>query len=420
MKKLNFLLFALILLLSSPGNLRAATSCYDSDGRYNYDTKGSTEDGNYSRTDFCEDTRMGAEVDICTGEYCVLREYYCGSDDAIKESIYKCPNGCENGRCANVSESETKDSNFYLNIKYPNNGEVLEVGKTYRITWEQKNVDKVSIGYKDLTLAWIKEEFDVDSSQAVQSYEWIIPASLVGTNAFLYIGYSDANNSKNDHVISKKIFTIAGPGKSGYYQDQDDNQDDNQVSQDGGISINNDEMYKRLKGKILLKVEDDGRAYYVHPSNKKMYYLGTPAEAFEIMRKQGVGITNENISKIGVKITELPGPDDDSDGLSNLFEDAIGTQKNNKDTDGDGFDDMSEIIGGYNPMNENGAKMSWDTVFSDKQKGKIFLQVERNGEAWYINPEDSKKYFLGRPTDAFTIMRSLSLGISSNDFDTMK
>jgi hypothetical protein len=47
------------------------------------------------------------------------------------------------------------------------------------------------------------------------------------------------------------------------------------------------------------------------------------------------------------------------------------------------------------------------------------LQVEKNGEAWYINPNDLKRYFLGRPTDAFNIMRTLGLGISNANFDNL-
>lgn len=48
-------------------------------------------------------------------------------------------------------------------------------------------------------------------------------------------------------------------------------------------------------------------------------------------------------------------------------------------------------------------------------KGRILLQVEQNGEAWYVNPVDSKRYYLGRPADAFDIMRNLGLGITDND-----
>ena len=48
--------------------------------------------------------------------------------------------------------------------------------------------------------------------------------------------------------------------------------------------------------------------------------------------------------------------------------------------------------------------------------GAILLDVERNGEAWYIYPEDNKRYYLGRPNDAFQIMRELGLGISEYNF----
>jgi hypothetical protein len=49
--------------------------------------------------------------------------------------------------------------------------------------------------------------------------------------------------------------------------------------------------------------------------------------------------------------------------------------------------------------------------------GKILLDVEKNGEAYYINPVDKKGYYLGRPADAFRIMREKGLGMSENDFD---
>ena len=51
--------------------------------------------------------------------------------------------------------------------------------------------------------------------------------------------------------------------------------------------------------------------------------------------------------------------------------------------------------------------------------GRILLQVQARGEAWYVNPVDSRRYFLGRPTDAFKLMRDLGLGISNKDFATI-
>lgn len=48
--------------------------------------------------------------------------------------------------------------------------------------------------------------------------------------------------------------------------------------------------------------------------------------------------------------------------------------------------------------------------------GRILLQVQSRGEAWYVNPKDQKRYYLGRPEDAFNLMRQLSIGISEQEF----
>lgn len=43
------------------------------------------------------------------------------------------------------------------------------------------------------------------------------------------------------------------------------------------------------------------------------------------------------------------------------------------------------------------------------------LDVEQNGEAYYVHPKDLKGYFLNRPSDAFKVMRELGLGITNGD-----
>lgn len=172
-------------------------------------------------------------------------------------------------------------------------------------------------------------------------------------------------------------------------------------------------LSSNLKGRILLQVESKGEAWYINPDNEQRYSLGLPNDAFNLMRKLGVGITNDNLKKIKIANENLMGEDSDSDGLSDTIEDSIGTDKNSQDSDGDGYNDQAELINGYNP---NGpGKISIDNNFAKKQAGKIFLQVESKGEAWYVNPLNNQRYYLGRPADAFAVMRSLGLGITNDN-----
>ena len=69
---------------------------------------------------------------------------------------------------------------------------------------------------------------------------------------------------------------------------------------------------------------------------------------------------------------------------------------------------------GLGVSEENFAEFSEDGV-PEKFAGKILLRVEENGEAYYVNPVDMKMNFLSRPSDAFSIMKELALGISNDD-----
>lgn len=180
------------------------------------------------------------------------------------------------------------------------------------------------------------------------------------------------------------------------------------------LEIKNQSLYSRLKGKIMLKVEDQGKAYYIHPQTQAMYYLGRPDDAFAVMREQGIGITNSDLYKIPIGTTKDSGQDSDGDGLTDYLEETLGLDKSKNDTDGDGYPDGDELKNGYSPW--GAGVQNLDNGFANKQAGRILLQVEKAGEAWYINPSDSKRYFLGRPADAFAAMRNLGLGISNNDF----
>ncbi len=123
----------------------------------------------------------------------------------------------------------------------------------------------------------------------------------------------------------------------------------------------------RLSGRILLQVEDNGEAWYIYPNDNKRYYLGRPMDAWNIMRALGLGITNADLARI-------PTGSDSWDGDNGLI---------------------------------------------NRLKGKILLQTEGNGEAWYVYPINGKRYYLGRPADAFQIMRNLGLGITNSDLATI-
>jgi hypothetical protein len=106
-------------------------------------------------------------------------------------------------------------------------------------------------------------------------------------------------------------------------------------------------------GYILLQVEANGEAWYVYPINGKAYYLGRPADAFKIMKALALGAKHDFIAN----------------------------------TD----------------------------IFPERLSGMILLDVDKNGEAYYIYPSNLKKYYLGRPEDAFKIMRELGRGVANLD-----
>jgi len=111
-----------------------------------------------------------------------------------------------------------------------------------------------------------------------------------------------------------------------------------------------------LAGRILLQVEQNGEAWYINPDNAKRYYLGRPADAFRIMRELGLGVSDKD------------------------------------------FD-------------------SWRGQAPGRLSGKILLKVEDGGRAYYVNPVDLKTHYLGKPADAFEVMRLLGLGIKNENLE---
>jgi len=109
-----------------------------------------------------------------------------------------------------------------------------------------------------------------------------------------------------------------------------------------------------LSGRIFLQVQDVGQAWYVYPVDAKRYYLGRPDDAFNIMRQLGLGISEKD-----------------------FYASAIRPPQN--------------IL------------------------GRIILRVQDKGQAYYVDPLNGHLNYLGRPDDAFQVIRSLGEGITNSD-----
>ncbi len=119
------------------------------------------------------------------------------------------------------------------------------------------------------------------------------------------------------------------------------------------VSLVDSRLVNKLKGSILLQVENYGELWYLSPVDNLKYYAGSPLAIFNIMRLFGLGVSNDNFA---------------------LFE-------------------------------RNGVP--------DRLAGRILLRVEDNGEAYYVNPITMELHYLSRPHEAFEIFKELSLGISN-------
>lgn len=113
-----------------------------------------------------------------------------------------------------------------------------------------------------------------------------------------------------------------------------------------------------LSGRVLLQVESRGEAWYVNPLNGKRYFLGRAADAAKIIRALGLGVTNKDLA-------------------------------------------------------------AWKVKAPARLSGRILLQVEARGEAYYVNPSNLQLVYLGSPETAFAIWNKLALGTSNKTLATI-
>jgi hypothetical protein len=178
-------------------------------------------------------------------------------------------------------------------------------------------------------------------------------------------------------------------------------------------------LAETLKGKILLQVESHGEAWYVDPVSLQRFYLKDGDAAYAGLRKFGLGIKDVDLNKIPVGVEErFEDTDTDMDGLANKLEEGLKTDPTKEDTDGDGVSDGEEVLlNGTNPLGEG--RPSIDANLVNKLRGRIVLQIESRGEAWYINPADGRRYYMKDGSASYAIMRFLSLGITNVNLDSV-
>lgn len=173
---------------------------------------------------------------------------------------------------------------------------------------------------------------------------------------------------------------------------------------------------ERTSGRILLQVERHGEAWYVHPKTNTRYALGRPAEALAVLQATGLGITEKNLMQLPVGIIPLPtAADTDSDGLPDRLENALHTDPAQADTDSDGHSDYTEVTRGYDPRSASATPLPFNEALMSALQGRIVLQTESAGEAWYVDPVTRKRYYLGAPAEALHVMQRLGLGIRDSD-----
>jgi len=180
-----------------------------------------------------------------------------------------------------------------------------------------------------------------------------------------------------------------------------------------------------VNGKILLQVEGKGEAWYVNPLDGRRYYLKDGNTFYRIIQDLGVGITDKDLNKIPVALDFLNlygANDSDKDGLPDEIELALGTNRYDPDSDHDGFMDKEEIATEHNPLvhkEQFNEKMS-DKDFINYAKGKILIQAQGRGEAWYVNPENGKRYYLASPAAAYEIIRALGVGAKNSVIENIE
>jgi len=166
---------------------------------------------------------------------------------------------------------------------------------------------------------------------------------------------------------------------------------------------------KNIWGNLLTVFKNDmsgfsdgacGDGCYINPDNGNLIYLGSMV-AWDKDGKEGY----DAIVKIAKKISDNEINQIEPLGKNNYVWKSIQSEI-----------DLNHVPLYYSkPSSVKNIKI--DQTFVNKSKGRIFLQVELRGEAWYINPKDGKRYYMADGAAAYSIMRKLGVGINNQNYN---
>lgn len=182
------------------------------------------------------------------------------------------------------------------------------------------------------------------------------------------------------------------------------------------IKVEASSLPYELRGHFLIQADRAGQAWYVDPDNGLRHYLANNDSALEFLNKFGEGISNIDLAKIPIALDpRFNRSDSDGDGLDDRVERALGTDPLQADSDSDSYSDGIELSHHFNPLGKG--RLAIDLDFSSSMAGRILLQIEGKGEAWYLSPVDNLRYYIGDLEDLFRIIKYLGRGILSSDLE---
>jgi hypothetical protein len=121
-----------------------------------------------------------------------------------------------------------------------------------------------------------------------------------------------------------------------------------------------DNNSSRLKGKILYNANSISDIWYVYPGDFHRYYIGTPQDAYNILRNLSLGVSNANFDVISAS-AKIP----------------------------------------------------------DRFKGLFIIKPEDAEKIYYVNPVDNTLVYVQNPAAASYLLQSLSVNISANDLKSI-